>query len=261
MRLDELVEIVNELFFEDTSSYRVISSKARELLEIITPSCNIKQIDHKKILYYRRVLKDRGNSKATINAKLSYLSKLLNYAYNERMIEYKPQLPYYKLTQPKDKTYAQDMFIKMLLWARRNREKELQKVLLIGYYTGLRINNILSLSKNNLDGEMLLIYDPKTNSNFSLPVHNKIRYIVEGLEDFESDYNHIYYVFMKMKIELNIDEKATIHTLRHTFCTRLHKKGVPLPTIQRLANHKRIQTTTRYTHTDEEQCKAAISML
>ena len=56
MRLEELVNIVNETYFEDTSSYKVIMSKAKELLEIMTPSCNIKTIDHKKVLLYRKAL-------------------------------------------------------------------------------------------------------------------------------------------------------------------------------------------------------------
>lgn len=261
MRLEELVNIVNETYFEDTSSYKVIMSKAKELLEIMTPSCNIKTIDHKKVLLYRKALKARGNEKATINAKLSYLSKLLSYAYNNRLIDYKPIMPYLKLPAPKNKVYKKEQFILMLLWTRKNREKELQKILLIGYYTGLRINNILSISGANIEEDLLFIYDKKTNSNFYLPLHHKIRYILEGFEGFESNYNHIYYVFGKMKSELGIDNTATIHSLRHTFCTTLNKKGVPLNIIQKLANHKKIQNTMRYTHVDDDQCKSAISML
>ncbi len=39
-----------------------------------------------------------------------------------------------------------------------------------------------------------------------------------------------------------------IHILRHTFCSRLAARGVPLPTIQALAEHAAIETTMRYVH-------------
>jgi len=38
------------------------------------------------------------------------------------------------------------------------------------------------------------------------------------------------------------------HTLRHTFCSRLAARGVPLPTIQALAGHAAIETTMRHVH-------------
>ena len=36
------------------------------------------------------------------------------------------------------------------------------------------------------------------------------------------------------------------HILRHTFCTRLHQKGVGPFTIEDLAGHKSLNTTMRY---------------
>lgn len=38
------------------------------------------------------------------------------------------------------------------------------------------------------------------------------------------------------------------HTLRHTFISRLCLMGVPLPTVQKLARHKSIAMTLRYSH-------------
>ena len=47
------------------------------------------------------------------------------------------------------------------------------------------------------------------------------------------------------------------HILRHTFCTRLHQKGVEPFTIKNLAGHKSLNTTMRYvTIEDREQVEA-----
>ena len=61
--------------------------------------------------------------------------------------------------------------------------------------------------------------------------------------------------------ELNLDKRITIHTLRHTTCSKLVEEGVPLPVVQALMNHKRISTTMRYNHLKNEQLENAVSVL
>lgn len=56
-------------------------------------------------------------------------------------------------------------------------------------------------------------------------------------------------------------ETGKAHALRHTFCSRLAMRGVPVRTIQALAGHANIETTERYLHTDASQERAAMAML
>jgi len=52
------------------------------------------------------------------------------------------------------------------------------------------------------------------------------------------------------------------HKFRHTFCTRLLNKGVPLTTVSKLAGHAHIQTTAHYyINTSKEEKEKAISLL
>ena len=72
----------------------------------------------------------------------------------------------------------------------------------------------------------------------------------------------IKYLCKKMLKEINIlDTEATIHKIRHTFCSRLVEKGVPLPVIQKLAGHKKITTTMLYTHVKDTQLEQAVALL
>lgn len=261
MQLQELIEITDELFYADSTSYRVIASKQKELFTIIKPTTNIKKIDYKLINQYILYLKQQNNSNATINSKTAYLSKILTYAYSNGLIPNKPYIPYFKVVQTKEKYLTTEEKIQMLLWTKRNKEKELQWIILIGLYTGFRINNILSLTSKNLQGDALYIYDHKTNKNFTIPVSSKIKYIIEKLDGFTMDYQRCYYIFNKMKKDLQLDSAITIHTMRHTFCSDLIHKGVVLPVIQRLANHKKINTTMRYTHLRDKELVSAISVL
>jgi integrase len=45
-----------------------------------------------------------------------------------------------------------------------------------------------------------------------------------------------------------LPEKGRFHILRHTFCSRLAARNVPMLTIQELAGHASIETTMRYMH-------------
>ncbi len=52
------------------------------------------------------------------------------------------------------------------------------------------------------------------------------------------------------------------HKFRHTFCTRLVKKGVPLTTVAMLAGHASVQTTAHYyVNTSREEKRRAVELL
>jgi site-specific recombinase XerD len=52
-----------------------------------------------------------------------------------------------------------------------------------------------------------------------------------------------------------------VHILRHTFCSHLAMKGVPVRTIQELAGHQDLKTTMRYMHLSPMASVAAIRAL
>jgi len=55
--------------------------------------------------------------------------------------------------------------------------------------------------------------------------------------------------------------KATPHILRHTFCTNLLRKKVPLRTVQTLAGHANITTTALYLHPDADMLGDAVDLI
>jgi site-specific recombinase XerD len=51
------------------------------------------------------------------------------------------------------------------------------------------------------------------------------------------------------------------HLLRHTFCTRLHQKGVAPFVIKELAGHKSLNTTMRYIKIENKEQAEAVDRL
>lgn len=66
---------------------------------------------------------------------------------------------------------------------------------------------------------------------------------------------------MREALGLGSDKHFVIHTLRHTYGTRLAAGGVPLRTIKDLMGHESIKTTMQYAHFVPSTMFAAIEVL
>ncbi|CFJ40161.1 phage integrase family protein [Mycobacterium tuberculosis] len=63
-------------------------------------------------------------------------------------------------------------------------------------------------------------------------------------------------------LEKQLAFKLYPHKFRHTFCSRLLKRGVPLTTVSKLAGHAHIQTTAHYyINTSRQDKEQAVALL
>ena len=83
-----------------------------------------------------------------------------------------------------------------------------------------------------------------------------------GTNGSNLDRAHVYNVVRRYLKLAGINKgKRGPHILRHTFCTRLHQKGVGPFTIKDLAGHKSLSTTMRYVNIENKEQAEAIDRL
>jgi len=261
MNLQQLTNEVNNIYFDNTSSYKTIASIQKGLLAFFGAETNIKAITRKSILKYFNTLKQSKNKPATINNKMMYLSKNLNYAYENNLIKTRFKIPTIKTKSNRMKIINELEYNQMIDYALANNKKELYQVIVIGYNSGIRISNILSILPEDINNNYIRIWRNKTNIPYSIPLNDTLKELFKAFTGFTLNYRQIQYQFETMKKELNLDKRITFHTLRHTTCSKLIENNVPLPVVQALLNHKNISTTMLYNHLKNKQLEQAVTVL
>lgn len=151
------------------------------------------------------------------------------------------------------------------------------------YYTGLRISELTSLNKTQLNFDskefsiiwkwkkirMIFLNDncikhikdylEKRNDNFS-PLFIRHNFDEKNINILDNESvrltrQRITNMISKRAIKAYIWKKVSAHTLRHSFATTLLNKWADLRSIQELLGHSSISTTQVYTHVTNPKLK------
>jgi len=161
------------------------------------------------------------------------------------------------------------------------RSQTWHDISLVSLYAGLRVGEITSLKWKDIDLEhdIINVLDAKAGDRQAY-ITPKLRKMFEtrakvansaGLVFLGMGGKRITKAGNSVKRTINalgwndgIDdnrEKATFHTLRHTFASWLAMNGETLLTIKELMGHKTIQMTMRYSHLIPDQKRKAVEQL
>lgn len=140
--------------------------------------------------------------------------------------------------------------------------------------TGMRISELISLNKNQLDGSGRLFIRGKGKKERFVYLTPRAQHRLEEYLDMRGDASVAMFVplrglnastslsrvspnYLQMKIKqyrekLRINVPTSAHSLRHGFATYLAENGANPAAIQILLGHESLDTTTRYVHASDK---------
>lgn len=210
----------------------------------------------------------RGMSQSTISGRLKSIRAIINEAI-ARSILPRESNPFYYFRIPKIKSREEVLtFAEVRRLERINldgREARVRDCALMAIYTGLRYHDLTTLTSEMLTrerGKTWLVIEPKkTIRSSGVVVRLPLSTLFDGkaisligkygsIENLTHIGNNASAnrTLKDIITRCGITRRITFHTMRHTFCTLLLAKGVPITTAARLAGHTKIEQTQRYSH-------------
>ena len=215
-------------------------------------------------------------SKTSVNNILELISAIISFGINHLDLKLENHLVSKKVKRftldNKRERYLNKDEVQMLL-DKTAKHRKLDLAVRFGLSTGTRLYSVITIQKKHIDikNRTITLTDHKNNSTYTsyLPECYFENFdFLKGLK--ANDYvvsddgniitpNAIQKMFKKVvdplfNIGLVVDDRknrVVFHTLRHTYCSLLAINNVPIFTIQKLVNHKSIESTLRYAKLDQ----------
>ncbi len=282
--LDALIDSKRGLIGDEQIDQRTFMAK--RLCEIIGGNVPVVRLGDAELGRIRQRLRADGLSPYTINHNLSLLAAAAKLAAQRGIIGENPIAYWQKVSDPRPPAWRHlnetevakllgvlERGYKVKKVSRTGNEYEatqqvsplLRQLVLFLLHTGARLGEGLAVRWSDVDfdnRQVKLIATKKASRGRKaaerfIPMTPTLRIMLERLHKERKpagsdkvlmvSENNLRRKFMNICERAGLG-KVRIHDLRHTFCSHLAMKGVPIPTIQALAGHATIQMTMRYSH-------------
>ncbi len=221
---------------------------------------------------------------ATVNCILGVLSKLLNFAFDNGVLNRAPvRIKKLKAMAPRVEFYSFDEYA-ALTAAAKALDPKLYAMVLLGGDAGLRRGEMAALSWSDVDfdlGQLTVrgtlykgvITSPKGGRARTVHLttrlaealqairHKKGPRVLLTVDDGPLTTTAINDSMPSILTAAGMKPSRKVHVLRHTFCSHLAMKGAPARSIMELAGHTDLATTLRYMHLSPEATQSAIRLL
>ena len=240
----------------------------------------------REYLYFAK--ENRKLSQTSISKVIAIVKSFFNYLEEEEILSRNPSR---KIKVPKKKIRIPAVITKtefgMLISSvefgpSRCRKNILRDKLIFSmlYYTGIRRNELLCLSWNdlNLENSTMIVKSGKGDKDRILPIHKNLTILLDLYlnlrlplknnalfigENGKRLCKNSFLLILKMYLSLSgLAKKGyTAHSFRHGFATNLIESGADLFKVQRLLGHASLDSTKIYINFNNSQMAKAIDKL
>jgi integrase len=256
---------------QESKSWDTLRANGELALSYFGEAAPVDTLDADRCDQFAKHLADSGLSGATVNRKMSALSKMLTVAVRKGKIQARPHIERKKEYQgrirfltPQEEKLVLSTFDQWGL----DEQSEVACVLVD---TGLRPSELWRMQSRDLDflGNLIHVWESKNDKPRSIPMTTRVRDILWRRSDVVTGplfpYDNFWFGRawdrMKTHIGLASDGEFVPYALRHTCASRLVQRGVPLKVVQEWMGHKAIQTTLRYAHLCPTNLQEAVKVL
>lgn len=247
---------------EDTSL-----KNAEDCVEELGENTHPSKVDERSIDAMILAFEKKGLSGATVNRKLAALSKMLGHGYTRGVVKRKPKIERRRESEHRIRWYSREEEKKIVDYFRAVKPEVATLVVLL-VDTGLRLGEALRLHWSDVQTDKLTVWKTKASKPKTVPLTDRVRVELARMSkspgplfDLTGDQCEHYWGQMRERLGYKDDPQFVLHSLRHTFCSRLAQAGVQIQVIKELAGHSTIQTTMRYAHLHPGNLSDAIRIL
>jgi integrase/recombinase XerC len=286
--LEEAIKaFIDHLKFGKRYSAHTIRSYKDDLVEFSTyfkeefDGTAIRAISPAMIRSWLAALKDAGLSSRSINRKISTLKSWYKHLMRAGEVEQSPmgailspkagkRLPVYVERKDMAELFGEVFFPdKWEGWTDR-------LLLMILYYTGIRLSELVGLREGHVDaGNGLIKVLGKGNKERAIPVNKELidaideyrekkrveleapdrEFLLVGRKGKKLYPKYVYLAVHKYLAQITTIDQKSPHVLRHTFATHLMNAGAELNSVKELLGHASLAATQVYTHNSIEKLK------
>lgn len=242
-------------------------SKARKLadeaLDYFGRDVPVTAITADSVGRYITHLRGRENGNATVNRKLAALRVILRCAHRAGHLPALPYIPHMKEQKGRVRWLTEEEEAQVISLLERWSMADLHDLVVYLLDTGWRLGEALRLDVDrdvDWEREVATVWVAKSGRPRTTPLTQRALAALAGRKGWGMSYTQAVYQWSKVRQHLGLHD-VVLHTLRHTCCSRLVQRGVPLAVVQQWMGHESIQTTMRYAHLAPvhlEQARAAL---
>jgi integrase/recombinase XerD len=290
---ESIQEFLNHLVAEKGSSENTVAAYRNDLHQFhafITEPDQLgldaewSDVTRDHLISYILFLKERQYASATVARKVAAIKSFFHFLIRAGIVEDDPseELDSPKVKKQLPQTLSADEVDQLLARpaAGGRSPKALRDAALLEllYATGMRVSEIAGLTIEDIDlAGATVRCTGKGSKDRVMPLYPKA---VEAVQDYlkngrpalmgdnaeertlflnprgeQLTRQGLWLIIKGYARELDLDERVTPHTLRHSFATHMLNGGAGLREVQRLLGHANISTTQVYTHVSRDHLR------
>ena len=262
------------------SKFRLLHEHLRDFKNDQGKSLDFDNIDLDFYYNFLAFLKEKHQySPNTLGKYIQALKTLLNEATAQKLTDntgFKSS-HFKRIAVEAENIYLTDLEVRSILAVDLSNKPHLDRsrdVFIVGCYTGLRYQDIISLNRGSLSGNYLNTVQAKTGDRVTIPILPQVLRILEKY-DYQFKSNAKINVQLKeickiAKIDQVIRQKSYVkgvlvdkaykkyelvssHAARRSFATNSYQKGIPTATIVKITGHRTEKSFYKYIKLDNKE--------